>query len=327
MENKVSPSEIQVIAEFMPGDESIRYTSPYAGGNFSCITGNDPETLAFDKFTYCNLPGVLKKLGGPESGLQRTVSTEYWDHDPPTVKIDSLKSYLVDYQEIPKPELPSGTVFGIRFLSWSFNCPKYLSSIKTYLESKGVVFVQKKLTHISQAFVVGTKTVFNCTGLGARTLGGVEDSKMFPTRGQVLVVKAPHITENVMRWGADYATYIIKRPHSDDQLILGGFMQKDDWSADTLAEQNRSILARTTELFPKLLKNNPKGSRIEDLEVLKSAAGLRPSRHGGVRIEREAVDEGKVVIHNYGASGYGYQAGLAMAQRSVELALERVQKL
>lgn len=327
MENGVSPSEIQVIAEFLPGDESIRYTSPYAGGNFSCITGNDPDTLAFDNFTYCNLPTVLKKLGGPEAGLQRTVSTEYWDQKPPAVKIESLKRYLEEYQELPQSELPSGTVFGIRFLSWSFNCPKLLSSIKNYLEAQGVVFFQKKLTHVSQAFVPGAKVVFNCTGLGARSLGGVEDSKMYPTRGQVLVVRAPHVTENVMRWGADYATYIIKRPHSDDQLILGGFMQKDDWTADTFAEQNRSILMRTSELFPTLVNANPRGPRIEDLEVLKSAAGLRPSRHGGVRIEREIVDEGKMVIHNYGASGYGYQAGLGMAQRGVELALKRSQKL
>lgn len=321
-------SQIEYIAEFLPGDESIRYTSPYAGGNFSCITGNDPETLIFDKFTYCNLQPLLKKLGGPKAGLERTPSTEYWDKKPPKAKINSLKSYLIDYREIPSSELPKGTQFGIRFLSWSFNCPKFLLSLRSYLEANGVKFTQKKLTHVSQAFLPGTKIVFNCTGLGARSLGGVEDTRMYPTRGQVLVVKAPHVTENVMRWGSDYATYIIKRPYSDDQLILGGFMQKDDWRAETFQNQNIDIIQRTSKLFPELLSKNPKGSKPEDLEVLRSAAGLRPSRHGGVRIERENSDEGKVVIHNYGASGYGYQAGLGMAEKSIRLALDtRVAKL
>lgn len=316
------------MAEFFPGDESIRYTSPYAGGNFSCITGNDPETLAFDKYTYTNLQFVLKALGGPEAGLQRTVSTEYWDTKPPRAKINSLRSYLDEYSEIPESELPLGTEFGIRFLSWSFNCPKFLLSLKTFLEENGVIFTRRKLTHISQAFLPDTKVVFNCTGLGARSLGGVEDTKMYPTRGQVLVIKAPHITENVMRWGDDYATYIIKRPHSNDQLILGGFMQKDDWRADTFSDQTRDILSRTTALLPDILLKNPGGAEIEDLEIVRSAAGLRPSRHGGVRIERESIDEGKVVVHNYGASGYGYQAGLGMAEKSVQLAMEgRASKL
>lgn len=318
----IEPSQIEYLAEFLPGDESIRYTSPYAGGNFSCITGNDPETLAFDKYTYTNLHSILKKIGGPAAGLQRTVSTEYWDQKPPKAKLSSLKSYLIDYKEIDASELPKGVEFGIRFLSWSFNCPKFLNSVKNYLEANGVKFTQKKLSHISQAFLPGTKVVFNCSGLGARSLGGVEDTNMYPTRGQVLVVKAPHVTENVMRWGSDYATYIIKRPHSNDQLILGGFMQKDDWTPDTLLEQSQDILNRASDLLPELLTANPRGSHYEDLEIVRVAAGLRPSRHGGVRIERENCDEGKIVIHNYGASGYGYQSGLGMAEKSVRLAFE-----
>lgn len=183
------------------------------------------------------------------------------------------------------------------------------------------------MDHISKAFGKETRVVFNCTGLGAKELGGVNDSKVYPTRGQVLVIKAPHITENFMRWGDDFATYVIKRPSSHDQLILGGFMQKDDWTADTFRLQNLDILKRTTELYPKILRDNPGGSRIEDLEVLRSVAGLRPSRHGGVRIEKQEMGQGRKLIHNYGASGYGYQAGFGMAKKAIQLALQEKSKL
>lgn len=71
-----------------------------------------------------------------------------------------------------------------------------------------------------------TKIVFNCTGNGARTLGGVQDTKCYPTRGQILLTRAPHVTKNVMRHGKDYETYIIPRPQSNGNIILGGFMQK-----------------------------------------------------------------------------------------------------
>ncbi|GEQ67822.1 hypothetical protein JCM33374_g1488 [Metschnikowia sp. JCM 33374] len=304
-----------------------RYTSPYAGGNFSCITGNDPDTLAFDEYTYKNLARVQKVLGGPECGLAHTTSTDYWDTRPPQVKIDSLKSYLNEYTEVPSASLPRGVGFGIRFQSWSFNCPKFLLSFYEYLAAKGVTFRKDKLDHISSAFTQNTKVVFNCTGLGAKELGGVRDPNVYPTRGQVLVVKAPHITENVMRWGDDYATYIIKRPSSHDQLILGGFMQKDDWTADTFKSQNLDILERTTSLYPKILQDNPQGPNMADLEILRSVAGLRPSRHGGVRIERQLLPHGRKLIHNYGASGYGYQAGLGMARKAVFLAIQEPSKL
>lgn len=35
--------------------------------------------------------------------------------------------------------------------------------------------------------------VMVCTGLGARTLGGVEDTAMYPIRGQTVLLRAPWI--------------------------------------------------------------------------------------------------------------------------------------
>lgn len=88
-------------------------------------------------------------------------------------------------------------------------------------------FVRQKLPGIQSAFLSPTtKLVFNCTGLGARTLAGVEDQKCYPTRGQVVLARGPHIRTNVMRHGADYETYIIPRPASNGMVILGGYMQR-----------------------------------------------------------------------------------------------------
>lgn len=323
-----------VVAEYLPGDESINYTSPYAGGNFSTITDDDDDTLMFDKYTYTNLYELQTKLGGPHSGIARCMSFEYFDEFPSISKLNSLKSYLEDYNEIPDNELPKNVKFGISFNSWSFNCPKFLSTFQRYLQAQGIKFVRQKLTHISQALLnTSSKTIFNCTGIGAHKLEGVNDSRVYPTRGQVVVVKAPHIHENVMRWGKDYATYLIKRPQSNDQLILGGFMQKDNWTGDTYLDETKDILKRTSELYPRLLHGNPHGSRIEDLEILRVVAGLRPSRQGGVRIEKTAVETNELghnqytIIHNYGSSGYGYQLGLGMGRKAVLLALNRPSKL
>lgn len=90
----------------------------------------------------------------------------------------------------------------------------------------GVRFVRRKLDHISSAFGSGTKLVFNCTGNAARTLPGVMDYKCFPTRGQVVLVRAPAVTKNLMRHGRDYETYVIPRPGTKGHVVLGGYMQK-----------------------------------------------------------------------------------------------------
>lgn len=54
-------------------------------------------------------------------------------------------------------------------------------------------------------------------------------------------------------------------------------------------------------------------------------AGLRPSREGGARIERDELLVGgkkRAVVHNYGAGGTGFQAGYGMALDAVDAATD-----
>jgi len=56
-------------------------------------------------------------------------------------------------------------------------------------------------------------------------------------------------------------------------------------------------------------------------EVLAAFAGVRPSRHGGARIERDEIPvdgERRVIVHNYGAGETGFQAGYGMALDAVK---------
>lgn len=54
-------------------------------------------------------------------------------------------------------------------------------------------------------------------------------------------------------------------------------------------------------------------------------SGLRPSREGGARVEKEEVTvsgEKRIVVHNYGAGGTGFQAGYGMASDAVDAVAE-----
>lgn len=57
-----------------------------------------------------------------------------------------------------------------------------------------MVFKRGNFKHISEAASIhhsGQKAnvIINCTGLNARTLGGVEDKDMIPIRGQTVLVR------------------------------------------------------------------------------------------------------------------------------------------
>lgn len=118
--------------------------------------------------------------------------------------------------------------FAVSFKTLTVNSPAHIKHLHRRLQNQyGVRFVRQKLPGIQSAFLSPmTKLVFNCTGLGARTLAGVEDPKCYPTRGQVVLARGPHIRTNLMRHGAAYETYIIPRPASKGTVILGEYMQK-----------------------------------------------------------------------------------------------------
>ncbi|KAJ5975431.1 D-amino-acid oxidase [Penicillium waksmanii] len=318
-------SQTTIIAEHLPGDTSINYTSPWAGANFSAISASDKNALRWDKMGYNHLLNLAAK-DGERAFVRGTPSTEYWDEMPSRMKLDSMASYLKDYKEIPKQELPQGVAFGITFTTITFNAPMHVHYLLQRLRHQyGVQVIRKKVSDITSGFLnKDTKVVFNCTGNAARALKGVEDPKCYPTRGQILLAKATNINQSVMRHGKDYETYVIPRPYSKGNVILGGYMQKGVSTPDTIGEETKSILSRTKAMLPEL--DSP------DTEILAAFAGLRPSREGGARVAREIVQVNGLkrkglVVHNYGAGGTGFQAGYGMAVDAVESALVELQTL
>ncbi|KAI1837713.1 hypothetical protein DTO006G1_4628 [Penicillium roqueforti] len=316
---------ITIIAEHLPGDTSINYTSPWAGANFSAISASDPNALRWDKIGYMYLLDLAAK-DGKNAFVKETPSVEYWDELPAHEKIDSMVEYLKDFKQIATHDLPAGVAFGIEFTTITLNAPMHLRYLFQKLTQEyGVRVIRKKLSKVSSGYIsTDTKVVFNCTGNAAKELPGVQDSKCFPTRGQILLAKAPHVQQNIMRHGKDYETYVIPRPYSNGKVILGGFMQKNVGTPDTFGEESESILTRTTALLPAL--------NSSETEILGAFAGLRPSREGGARVARENVKVGAsgrrgVVVHNYGAGGTGYQAGYGMAVEAVDTVIEEINAL
>jgi glycine/D-amino acid oxidase-like deaminating enzyme len=171
-----------------------------------------------------------------------------------------------------------------------------------------MTLLRRSITHINDAFDITPDTkvtaIFNCTGLSSYHLGGVEDKALYPTRGQTVLIEQPihPLTKMYFRSPSRVnkeTTYIFQRPLAGG-IVLGGSREDGNWNGEVDLEFARDIMKTCCALAPEL-------GRPEDLKVIRHGVGLRPNRKGGPRIEVELKEKG-LVVHNYGASGAGYQA-------------------
>lgn len=70
----------------------------------------------------------------------------------------------------------------------TIDAPKYLLHLLNTFKHRGGHVTRASIQHLSQLFEGAYRTttpdaVVVCAGIGARTLGGVEDKSVFPSRG------------------------------------------------------------------------------------------------------------------------------------------------
>lgn len=248
----------------------------------------------------------------------------------------TLSSNAAQFTPIHLAMLPAGIGAGCTFSTLDINVPVYHHwLLQRYLELGGRIVV-KEVTSLSEAIKVSMSAdakvamrsagdpqrvdaLIVSPGLGALTLTDLGDKAVHPQRGQVVVVRAPWLKDeiavgearkprhslsglSIVRAQGGRETYII--PRGDGTVICGGTRLVDDWNATPRPETTRQILSRCLQLAPGLV--NPQRRtlvtepKIEDLDVLSVHVGLRPSRRGGVRLEQGQDINGVKVIYNYG---------------------------
>ncbi|WP_234386850.1 FAD-dependent oxidoreductase [Streptomyces scabiei] len=181
--------------------------------------------------------------------------------------------------------------------------PVHLRWLRERFVAAGGVVEQRTVTDLA---AVDAPVVVNSTGLGAREL--VPDPSVRPVRGQLVVVENP----GVGTWltSVDHAesesTYFMPQPGG---LILGGTAEEDSWSLTPDPVVAEKIVRRCAAVRPEI-----RGARIIEHRV-----GLRPARPA-VRLERELLPDGRVLVHNYGHGGAGVTVAWGCAGEAARLA-------
>lgn len=133
----------------------------------------------------------------------------------------------------------------MEFQTLTIDVPVYLNYIQARFLAKGGTVTRASIQHIDQileggpylfhhdyqrrtqlARKVPVDGLIICAGLGARSLGGVEDQDVYPTRGQTVILRAPWVKTGRTLTGKDWV-YIIPRRSGD--VVVGGIKEIDDW--------------------------------------------------------------------------------------------------
>ncbi|KAL9089431.1 MAG: hypothetical protein Q9165_005752 [Trypethelium subeluteriae] len=232
-----------------------------------------------------------------------------------------FKEVLPNFRVLTQNELPEGIDSATGFTSVCINVSIYLPWLASQCLKNGVVLKRGIVNHVADAaghHHTGKRAdvVVNCTGLNSRFLNGVNDGKVFPARGQIVVVRnEPGIMTSISGTddGSEEATYIMQRA-AGGGTVLGGCYQVGNWDSQPDPNLATRIMKRCVELAPTL--TNGKG--IEALSIIRHGVGLRPVREGGQRIEKERLGD-VTIVHNYGHGGYGYQTSYGTAEKAVRL--------
>jgi D-amino-acid oxidase len=159
----------------------------------------------------------------------------------------------------------------------------YLPWLLRDVQNSGVTFEYKRIDSL-RGLCGKDSVVVNRSGYGAHAL--VPDPSVFATWGQVVYVTKPagldsYLSDDDHPLGM---TYIL--PRTAD-IVLGGcaIEGKEGESPDSQL---------TTEIVQRCQMIDP---RLVGFEIIGSAAGVRPCRRGGVRVEWDA-DTNLGLLHN-----------------------------
>ncbi|WP_092626045.1 FAD-dependent oxidoreductase [Actinopolyspora mzabensis] len=244
----------------------------------------------------------LELAGVPSTGVHLALGTVA-SREPIAAKRPEETLLLTDLRACEPGELPHGFTAGARATLPLIDMPRYLDYLTRRFRAAGGELLRSPVSSLSDA-AGESRTVVNCTGVGARELVG--DPGVLPVLGQHVVVANPGIEEYFVEL-SDSGRWASYMPHGD-RLVLGGVAVPYAWDRVPDGEVTAGILRRCAEIRPEL----------REAPIREEIVGLRP-RSESVRLKVEHY-EGARIVHNYGHGGDGVAVSWGCAYEAAELA-------
>ena len=131
------------------------------------------------------------------------------------VYADASASQMKEVQGSPSNPLPGGFTYGLEWSTYIWDAPRYIRHLGEQVRAKGIPMIKKRISSLDEAYDLdslalsgGAKgtvdLVINATGLGSRSLIGVQDEEVYPAKGQTVLVRAPGVKRCYMDVGASF---------------------------------------------------------------------------------------------------------------------------
>ncbi|OCF33381.1 D-amino-acid oxidase [Kwoniella heveanensis BCC8398] len=332
--------KVAVVGKELPEDvESTGFASPWAGANWHSF-GTTAQERKREEITFRHFERLSQEI--PDLCERRQYDEYFSLPGKKDEEVPWYRDLMFGWRTLSPSEIPSPYKYGVTYESYTLNAPLYLQHLARTLRAKGVPILRHRLSSLDEAYNLSTvgpvDLVINATGLGARSLIGVEDKAVFPAKGQTVLVRAPAVKtcygQRDNHPVPNQKIYIIPRPGPKHHVILGGCYLAHDWSTNIDPAISELILKDCHKLCPQLDGKGGKGT-WKDIDIVSHNVGLRPVREGGMRLELEERSLGKsgnqdliptkgkqgsngsrkvAVVHAYGIGPAGYQASLGISE-------------
>lgn len=175
-------ANVAIVAAELPGDESINYTSPWAGAHYRVAPDLTPVEVRQRKFENVTRD-VFRQQSKlhPEAGITFLEAYEYLE-SPPEAYEKLLGGYgnAEGFQLLKPHELPPKMKFGCKYVSWCLNPVTYCAFLLRRFKLRGGKVIRWRLASLAEAASMSSNVmiVVNCSGAGFGN-----DPNMFPIRG------------------------------------------------------------------------------------------------------------------------------------------------
>jgi len=304
--NDIAKVKVTIISEKFY-NETTSYGSGGLWEPYQILGTPDDKINQWGKDAFDHFLELYNSPYGSEAGVQLLTAYNLLEEDQELI-IPSWKDIVFNFQvlsndDLQKMSLPKRFVKGFTFGTLVIDQKYYMRYMTNELHKMGIKFIQQKVDRIEELYNSNYDVIINCTGLGSYTL--LDDSLMYPIRGQVLRVKAPWMN-NVWFFGSP-TRYIIPNV---DAVVIGGTAQKGNWDTNSSREDINSILDDVYDVFPSM----------QNAIIESTWAGLRPGRTP-VRLESETIKTNNkdiLLVHCYGHGGSGITLAMGCAKDVID---------
>jgi len=185
-----------------------------------------------------------QSLIGPRYGV-RWIRNYFLSRHPITDddQTRAIQPFTPETRILKESEHPfSGYPYVLQYDTMLIEPPIYLNAMLTDFRIAGGAIRLRRFENVSQLLELAEPVIFNCTGLGARTL--FDDQELVPVKGQ-LTVLLPQPEVNYLALMED-DLYMFPRT---DGILLGGTFEKGEWSLSVNETAKARVLQGHAKFF------------------------------------------------------------------------------